>query len=144
MVTLTTYSDLSNLEYLVSGSTYERDKQDLNQLKEVIRSLEVHIHTTLVDQMRAIILSEVEFVALLGLSLWSPIIVLETVVLHCITGLRDVRKMDNYAARLGDIMCLFVETQMIGTRIGEDVELLRLFNMYKVDSYVYDCLNGRM
>ncbi|KAK6039193.1 hypothetical protein COOONC_23302 [Cooperia oncophora] len=92
----------------------------------VIRSLKVHIRTTLVDQMRAIILSEVEFVALLGLSLWSPRMhrgcekaerIANNYRAQIFYGLhehyRDERKMDNYANRLGDIMCLFVDAQVI-------------------------------
>ncbi|KAK6749362.1 hypothetical protein RB195_001774 [Necator americanus] len=90
MLTLTTYSDLDNLEYLIMDKD---EPQDLCQLKQlvlrpdymriddhiivgtifhrVITSLQMHIRATLLDQMRSIILSEVEFVALLTLSLWS-------------------------------------------------------------------------
>ncbi|KAK6029282.1 hypothetical protein OSTOST_04605 [Ostertagia ostertagi] len=105
--------------------------------------------------MHGIILSEVEFVALLALSLWSPRMhrghekaerIANNYRAQIFYGLhehyRDEQKMDNYANRLGDIMCLFVDAQMNATRIGEDVELLRLFNMYKVDTYIYECLNG--
>lgn len=31
---------------------------------------------------------------------------------------------------------------MNATRIGEDIELLKLFNMYNIDTYIYDCLKG--
>ncbi|EYC10102.1 hypothetical protein Y032_0057g2760 [Ancylostoma ceylanicum] len=68
MLTLTTYSDLNNLEYLIMNKD---EPQDICQLKQVITSLQMHIRATLLDQMRSIILSEVEFVALLALSLWS-------------------------------------------------------------------------
>ncbi|EPB70286.1 Ligand-binding domain of nuclear hormone receptor [Ancylostoma ceylanicum] len=152
MLTLTTYSDLNNLEYLIMNKD---EPQDICQLKQVITSLQMHIRATLLDQMRSIILSEVEFVALLALSLWSQRNLrghekAERVAskyraqifydLH--EHYRDERKMDNYANRFGDVMCLFVDAQMNATRIGEDIELLKLFNMYNIDTYVYDCLKG--
>ncbi|ETN81812.1 hypothetical protein NECAME_02102 [Necator americanus] len=114
----------------------------------------MHIRATLLDQMRSIILSEVEFVALLTLSLWSQIC-FETTNCKKKRGIakgereetqdgqgRDERKMDNYANRFGDVMCLFVDAQMNATRIGEDFELLKLFNMYSIDTYIYDCFKG--
>ncbi|WKY04789.1 hypothetical protein Q1695_005644 [Nippostrongylus brasiliensis] len=152
MLSLTTYSDLNNLEYLINGSCIE--PMDINQLKQVITSLQLHIRRTLLDQMHGIILSEVEFVALFSLTIWSPRFhrgfekaeriasKYRAQIFHDLhSHYRDERKMDNYAIRFGDVMCLFVDLQMNGTRIGEDVELLKLFNMYRVDSYIYDCFN---
>ncbi|VDL73004.1 unnamed protein product [Nippostrongylus brasiliensis] len=86
MLTLTTYIDSTNLDYLINDHTTE--KMDITQLKQ------------------------------------------------------DDRKMDNYAARVGDVMSLFVDLQMNNIIMKEDVELLKLFNMYKSDSYVYDCFNN--
>lgn len=151
MLSLTTYSDLNNLEYLISGAN---EPQDVSQLKEVITSLQMYIRSTLLDQMHGIILSEIEFVALLTLTIWSPrhhrgcekaariaSKYRAQVFYDLHAHYRDERKMDNYANRFGDIMCLFVDLQMNSSRIGEDVELLKLFNMYKIDSYIYECLN---
>ncbi|KAK5966117.1 Nuclear receptor domain-containing protein [Trichostrongylus colubriformis] len=154
MLSLTTYSDLSNLEYLMDGTGVD-ELQDTNQLKEVITSLQMHVRATIIDQMHGIILSEVEFVALLSLSFWAPRVhrgsekaerIANKYRAQIFYGLhkhyRDERRVDNYANRLGDIMCLFADVQMNATRIGEDVELLKLFNMYRLDSTIYEYLNG--
>ncbi|WKY04787.1 hypothetical protein Q1695_005643 [Nippostrongylus brasiliensis] len=153
MLTLTTYIDSTNLDYLINDHTTE--KMDITQLKQVITSLLVRIRSTLLDQMHRIILSEVEFVALISLTLWSQRFhrgsekaeriasryraqIFDDLHAHY----RDDRKMDNYAARVGDVMSLFVDLQMNNIIMKEDVELLKLFNMYKSDSYVYDCFNN--
>ncbi|KAJ1365183.1 hypothetical protein KIN20_025417 [Parelaphostrongylus tenuis] len=44
---------------------------------------------------------------------------------------RNERKIDDYAARFGELMCLLADAQMNYMRLSEDLELMRLFNMYK-------------
>ncbi|VDL73005.1 unnamed protein product [Nippostrongylus brasiliensis] len=138
----------------LEGSYWTYRNLPEQQSDKVITSLQLHIRRTLLDQMHGIILSEVEFVALFSLTIWSPRFhrgfekaeriasKYRAQIFHDLhSHYRDERKMDNYAIRFGDVMCLFVDLQMNGTRIGEDVELLKLFNMYRVDSYIYDCFN---
>ncbi|KAJ1365184.1 hypothetical protein KIN20_025418 [Parelaphostrongylus tenuis] len=68
MLTLTTYSDLKNLECLICGAD---EPQDIYCIKQVITSLQMHLRATLPIQMHRIVLSEVEFMAILTLTLWS-------------------------------------------------------------------------
>ncbi|KAJ1365188.1 hypothetical protein KIN20_025422 [Parelaphostrongylus tenuis] len=113
----------------------------------------MHIRTTLLKQMHGFLISEVEFMAILTLTLWSSRThrgnekieriakkYREQIFYDLYEHYRNERKMDNCAVRLGKLMCLLANAEMFYERIGEDVELLKLFNMYKRDTYVYDFL----
>ncbi|PAV82913.1 hypothetical protein WR25_06339 [Diploscapter pachys] len=123
IATHTTYIDISNVGNLFADVGLD-EKPDFTQFTAVIRNLVGEMNSILIRPMRNFNMTEIEFAALLALNLWSPknhrgTLQREKLANKIRTSIfdelhvlyREEMKMDNYAKRFGELMCLFSDIQ---------------------------------
>ncbi|CAP26212.1 Protein CBR-NHR-43 [Caenorhabditis briggsae] len=122
MCTQTTYIDVRDVEYWL-GNTDGNSAEDINTIKTRLERLLQTARTSILDRMHKLIIKEFEFVTVLALNIWAPRnhqqSCLDKAADHVRTTLfddlhylyHDELRIENYAGRMGEIMCLFTEVQ---------------------------------
>ncbi|GMT22424.1 hypothetical protein PFISCL1PPCAC_13721, partial [Pristionchus fissidentatus] len=139
LLTYTTYVSDATLESLLDEHPNQVNK---SEALRVIRKNMTRSSSMVRRQFGRINPSEKEFVALLGLALWNQevgslndailgivsrnrsAILKELHVCYAAEGRRD------YAARLGDLLCLLENVESSVSLAGEDLEVYRLLNLF--------------
>ncbi|PIC34467.1 hypothetical protein B9Z55_014104 [Caenorhabditis nigoni] len=122
MCTQTTYIDVRDVEYWL-GNIDGNSAEDINTIKTRLERLLQTARTSILDRMHKLIIKEFEFVTVLALNIWAPRnhqqSCLDKAADHVRTTLfddlhylyHDELRIENYAGRMGEIMCLFTEVQ---------------------------------
>ncbi|CAI5448971.1 unnamed protein product [Caenorhabditis angaria] len=141
MTTQTTFIDVNDVKFWLG----ESESNDSSMIESQLRSLVEKARTLILRPMQSLIISEVEFAVLLALNIWAP-------RNHRIGEEQDRRaaemrdrlfddvhilyrhemKMDNYAKRMGDIMCLYTDVQ--SANISETIQPILFSTLHQAIS----------
>ncbi|CAI4226358.1 unnamed protein product [Auanema sp. JU1783] len=150
MITETTYIDLENLDlFLADAPTTKTSKSNLvSMMKQSLNGPKLKA----LIYMKEISITEEELGAVIALLLWNPNIdncspEVSNFIRECrgkvfqqLHLLYKYNKLDNYAERIGDIMCLFTCVLHQTTRMREDMELFNIFDVFAEDSFIYNII----
>ncbi|GMT15204.1 hypothetical protein PFISCL1PPCAC_6501, partial [Pristionchus fissidentatus] len=138
----TSYFNSDMLENYVDSSPMKVNREEV--IKAIQQSLDRTVHINKADYKR-MLPSDDEFLALMGLSLWNNEISslneehMEMVTRNRSEIMSELHKMyarqgmNDYAARLGEILCLLVNIEKTSAMVEEDLQLWRLMNMFNDD-----------
>ncbi|GMS85948.1 hypothetical protein PENTCL1PPCAC_8123, partial [Pristionchus entomophagus] len=137
----TTYYNESTLEPFLNSCPFRISKETLEELKKgSMQMIDMKKH-----DFKRVNPSSEEFVAMMGLCLWSQELASlsdeysEMVERNRSQIMSELHKMYarrgivDYAARLGELMCLLVNIEKVVTQVDEDMEVYKLMNVWTED-----------
>lgn len=149
MVTQNRFMDMENIEDFFKPH---------NPIKEdAVRLIKSNFSTyvTIIDAMRWLNPTDSEFAALIGIALWSGGIKgasQETVQVARnarLAVLCDLHRyyveelgLQSYASRLGEALIVFGASEKRMQKACETMELVKFFDLFAVDSFIYDFMKG--
>ncbi|EFP08452.1 CRE-NHR-43 protein [Caenorhabditis remanei] len=122
MCTQTTYIDVRDVEYWL-GNVEGQNKEEFETIKLRLKHLLQTARTSILERMHKIIIKEFEVITLLALNIWAPRNHSSSESKDCAEQVRtslfndlhylyhDGLKIDNYAGRIGEVMCLYTDVQ---------------------------------
>ncbi|CAJ0575685.1 unnamed protein product, partial [Mesorhabditis spiculigera] len=149
MITQTTYSEVNNPEAFFQPMAQEQSL-DLKEIaKLLVKCSDRNIY--LAKRLNRANPSEKEFAAAIGLLLWNPNLcddnekVQEVAAQERAKILAELHRyykyeigLEDYAGRLGEILCLFSTLQWHNAAVRDELELGKLYQLYERDSFIYD------
>ncbi|CAI2350811.1 unnamed protein product [Caenorhabditis sp. 36 PRJEB53466] len=123
MCTQTTYIDSKNVRFWL-GNTDGQDEETVQVIERRLENLLKTARMLVLEPMHKLIIKEFEFITLLALNIWAKknhrvneesdarATSVRTAIFNDIHVLyHDGLKIDNYAGRMGELMCLYTDVQ---------------------------------
>lgn len=120
MCTQTTYIDVRDMRTWFGEG---HNEQEVHAIQAKLQSLVLTARTSILERMHKIIIKEFEFITLLALHIWAQHNHRLSQSEYCADQIRehlfndlhysyhDGLKIDNYASRMGEIMCLYTDVK---------------------------------
>lgn len=149
MLTQNTFVDIDNIE-----DFFEPHKQINEDVARLIKS-NFTVHIAVADAMRRLKLTDSEFAALIAITLWSEGIkgasqetaqvarkARSAVLCDLHRYYTEELGVPDYASRLGEALIVLGASEKGMQQASETMELAKLFDLFAVDSFLYDFIKG--